>query len=39
MKAAALNGSEGFMWGAIEGAVIGGVSEGTSLYGAAMVMN
>lgn len=35
VKAAALKGSEGFMWGAISGAVIGGVSEGTSLYGAA----
>ena len=35
VKAASLKGSEGFMWGAISGAVIGGVSEGTSLYGAA----
>ena len=39
MKAAALKGSEGFMWGAITGAVVGGVGEGTSLYGAAKQTN
>ena len=35
LEAAALAGSESFKWGAISGAVIGGVSEGTTLYGAA----
>ena len=34
-KAGLLAGSEGFKWGAISGAVVGGVSEGTALYGAA----
>ncbi len=28
-------GSEGFKWGAVSGALAGGISEGTSLYGAA----
>ena len=31
--------SEGFKWGAISGAVVGGVSEGTALYGAAKHTN
>lgn len=39
LKAAALAGSEGFKWGAISGAIIGGVSEGTALYGAAKQTN
>ncbi|ADU23877.1 HNH/ENDO VII family nuclease [Ruminococcus albus] len=34
-KAATLEASEGFKWGAITGAVLGGVSEGKSLYGSA----
>ena len=34
-KAGLLAGSEGFKWGAISGAIAGGVSEGTALYGAA----
>lgn len=35
IKAAALAGSEGFKWGAVSGAIVGGVSQGVSLYGAA----
>lgn len=35
IEAAALAGSEGFKWGAISGAMVGGVGQGTSLYGAA----
>ncbi len=31
--------SEGFKWGAISGAIVGGVSEGTALYGAAKQTN
>ena len=38
-KAGLLAGSEGFKWGAISGAVVGGVSEGTALYGAAKQTN
>ena len=39
LEAAALAGSESFKWGAISGAIIGGVSEGTALYGAAKQTN
>ena len=39
LEAAALSGSESFKWGAISGAIIGGVSEGTALYGAAKQTN
>jgi hypothetical protein len=35
LKSAALAGSEGFKWGAISGAIAGGVNEGTAIYGAA----
>lgn len=35
VEAAAMGATEGFKWGAISGAVVGGVSEGTALYGAA----
>lgn len=35
LKAAALAGSEGFKWGAISGAIIGGTSEAIALKGAA----
>ena len=35
MEAAAIGATEGFKWGAISGAIIGGVSQGTALYGAA----
>lgn len=35
LKAAALAGSEGYKWGAISGAFVGGVNQGSSLYGAA----
>lgn len=35
MEAAAMGATEGFKWGAISGAVLGGVGQGTSLYGAA----
>ena len=38
-KAGLLAGSEGFKWGAISGAVVGGASEGTALYGAAKQTN
>ena len=38
-KAGLLAGSEGFKWGAISGAIVGGVSEGTTLYGAAKQTN
>ena len=38
-KAGLLAGSEGFKWGAISGAVVGGVSKGTALYGAAKQTN
>ncbi|MBE5845777.1 MAG: hypothetical protein E7302_16735 [Butyrivibrio sp.] len=31
--------SEGFKWGAISGAIVGGASEGTALYGAAKQTN
>lgn len=33
--AALIGGSEGFKWGAISGALVGGVSEGATLYGEA----
>ncbi len=36
VKAAALKGSEGFMWGAVTGAVTGGVGETIALKGATM---
>lgn len=36
IKAAALEGSEGFKWGAIGGSVAGGASEAIALHGAAM---
>lgn len=36
MKAAALKGSEGFMWGACTGAVAGGASEAIALKGATL---
>lgn len=39
MDAAALGASEGFKWGAISGAVVGGVSQGSALYGAAKQTN
>lgn len=35
LKSMALKGSEGFMWGAISGAAIGGISETAELYHAA----
>lgn len=35
LEAGLLSGSEGFKWGAISGAVIGGASEAKALYGAA----
>lgn len=38
-KAGLLAGSEGFKWGAISGAIIGGMSEGTALYGAKKQTN
>ena len=38
-KAGLVASSEGFKWGAISGAVIGGASEGTALYGAAKQTN
>lgn len=38
-KAGLLAGSEGFKWGAISGAVLGGASQGKSLYGAAKQTN
>lgn len=38
-KAGLLAGSEGFKWGAISGAIVGGVSEGHALYGAAKQTN
>ena len=34
LKAAAENGSKAFKWGAISGALAGGVTEGVGLYGA-----
>lgn len=36
LKAAALSGSEGFMWGAITGAIAGGASEAIALKGATL---
>lgn len=35
MEAAAMGATEGFKWGAIGGAILGGVSQETTLYGAA----
>ncbi len=35
VEAAAMGATEGFKWGAVSGAIVGGVSEGTALYGAA----
>lgn len=39
LEAAALAGSDGFKWGAISGAVIGGASQAKALYGAAKQTN
>lgn len=39
MKAAALGASDGFKWGAISGAVVGGISQGSALFGAAKQTN
>ena len=39
LKAGLLAGSEGFKWGAITGAVSGGVGQGRALYGAAKQTN
>lgn len=39
LEAAALVGSEDFKWGAISGAIVGGVSQGSALYGAAKQTN
>jgi len=39
LKAAALAGSEGYKWGAISGAITGGVSQTKTLYGAAKQTN
>lgn len=39
IEAAAMGATEGFKWGAISGAVVGGVSQGSSLYGAAKQTN
>lgn len=39
LKAGLIAGSEGFKWGAISGAVGGGVSEGKAIYGAAKQTN
>ena len=39
IEAAAIGATEGFKWGAISGAVIGGVSQGSALYGAAKQTN
>ena len=39
LKAAALQGSEGFKWGAITGAISGGVTEAAGLYGATLAPN
>lgn len=36
LKSAALNGSEGFKWGAITGAATGGLSKTSELYGATL---
>ena len=39
IEAAAMGATEGFKWGAISGAVVGGVSQGSALYGAAKQTN
>lgn len=39
IEATAIGATEGFKWGAIIGAVVGGVSQGSSLYGAAKQTN
>lgn len=39
LEAAAMGSTEGFKWGAISGAVVGGVSKGSALYGAAKQTN
>ena len=39
MEAATMEATENFKWGAISGAIIGGLSEGTALYGAAKQTN
>ena len=39
LEAAAMGATEGFKWGAISGAIVGGASQGYSLYGAAKQTN
>lgn len=39
LEATAMGATEGFKWGAISGAVIGGVGQGRALYGAAKQTN
>lgn len=39
LEAAAMGATEGFKWGAISGAIVGGASQGYSLYGAAKQAN
>jgi hypothetical protein len=39
MEAAVMGATEEFKWGAISGAIVGGVSQGASLYGAAKQTN
>lgn len=39
MEAAVMGATEGFKWGAISGAIVGGVGQGTTLYGAAKQTN
>lgn len=39
IEAATMGATEGFKWGAISGAVIGGASQGSALYGAAKQTN
>lgn len=39
LEAAGIGATEGFKWGAISGAFVGGVSQGSSLYGAAKQTN
>ena len=39
LEAAAMGATEGFKWGAISGAIVGGATQGYSLYGAAKQTN
>lgn len=39
MEAASMGAAEGFKWGAISGALVGGISQGSALYGAAKQTN